>query len=49
MLGLCGFHVLHLIMEVADHHAPLTDLHFTPMPKGFVPYVLSVVNADCAM
>ena len=33
----CCFHSLQLIMEVADHHAPLGDFSFTPMPKGIVP------------
>ena len=36
-------------MEVVDHRAPLADLSFTPMPKGFVLHVLSVMNADCAV
>ena len=45
----CGFHSFHVIMEVADHLAPLLNLHFTSMPKGFVSYVSSVVHANHAM
>ena len=36
-------------MEVADHRDPLANLSFTPMPKGFVSYMLSIPNADRAM
>ena len=42
----CGFQSLHLIMQVVDHRGPLADLFFTPMPQGFVPYMLSALNAD---
>ena len=42
----CHFQSLNLIMQVVNHCGPLADLSFSPVPKGFVPYMLGMMNAD---
>ena len=42
----CGYQNLHIITYVVEHHGPRGDPFFTQMPKGFVLYMLSVVDAD---
>ena len=39
VLGFQGFQSLNLIVQVVDHGGSLANVSFTPMPKGFVPYV----------
>ena len=41
-----GFQSLHITNVVEDHRGSLSDVCLTPMPLGFVDYVLDIVNAD---
>ena len=42
----CGYQLLHLCDEVANHRGSLDDVVVTPLPKGFIKEALRIINAD---
>ena len=45
----CGFHSLNTVKLVVEHRGNFSDLPLVPTGAVFVDYVLSIVNADCAV
>ena len=42
----CGYQSLHLCEEVAGQRGSLDDVVVAPLPKGFIPEALRIINAD---
>ena len=45
----CGFQSLNIAKLMVEHRGTFSHVPLVPIGAGFVDYVLSIVNADCAV